>query len=89
MVLLLLVVVAAGLRSRQELSAVRERERNLVAQIHDTQANIATLERRIARLKDDPAELERSARRDLGMVRPGDVVIVLPASSPSSPSSRH
>ena len=36
------------------------------------------LRERIDRIENDPAMLERLAREDLGLVREGDVVIVLP-----------
>lgn len=80
--LLLLVVTAAGLRSRQELQEARTREAALISETAATEARIAALEQRIARLRSDPVTLERLARQDLGLVDPADVVIVLPESEP-------
>jgi cell division protein FtsB len=69
---------AAGLKSRQDLLAARSREADLVARVTDTEARIAALKRRIVRLKDDPVLLETIAREELGLVRPGDVVVLYP-----------
>ena len=82
-VLLFLAVLAvAGVRSWRDLERARQREHSLESQITQTEAQIARLRNRIERLRSDPGTLERRAREDLGMVRPGDVVIELPASPP-------
>jgi cell division protein FtsB len=75
---LVLLLSAAGLRSYRDLEAARRREALLEQKIASTEAHVAVLRRRIERLRDDPVTLERLAREELGMVRPGDVVIVLP-----------
>lgn len=72
-----LLGVAAWKGSR-DLAAARERERLLETRIEDTQGRIDELLGRIDRLRSDPGTLERLAREDLGMVRPGDVIIELP-----------
>jgi cell division protein FtsB len=77
-VLVVLAVGAAGLRSWQDLATQRAREAELEAAIVRTEADVRRLEERIGRLHDDPRTLERVARHDLGMVRPGDVVFVIP-----------
>ena len=81
---LLALLAAAGLKSRQDLLQARSREADLTARVSDTEARIAALRRRIARLKDDPVLLETIAREDLGLVRPGDVVVVYPESAPAA-----
>ena len=75
---LLALLALAGGKSWRDLAAVRERERDLETRLAATRAEIAAFERRLERLRRDPVTLERLAREDLGMVRPGDVVIVLP-----------
>lgn len=79
-VLFFLVVLlsAAGVRSYRDLEAARRREALLEQKIAATEASVAVLRRRVERLRDDPVTLERLAREELGMVRAGDVVIVLP-----------
>lgn len=79
-VLLVLGLVAtAGIKSAGDLRAAKNQEQALVARIAEARLHIRDLEDRVARLDEDPATLERLAREQLGMVRPGDVVIVLPA----------
>ncbi len=75
---LLALLALAGGKSWRDLAAVRERESELETRLAATRAEIAAFERRLERLRRDPVTLERLAREDLGMVRPGDVVIVLP-----------
>lgn len=79
-VLLVLALLAiAGLKSSRDLEAARARERLLEKRIAVTRADSERLRVRIDRLRNDPGMLERLAREDLGMVRPGDVIIELPA----------
>lgn len=86
-VLLFLTVLSiASVKSWHDLSAARERRRQLEARIQATEAEIARLNGRIERLHTDPGLLERLAREDLGMVRPGDVVIELPLPVPPPPA---
>jgi cell division protein FtsB len=54
----------------RELSALEARNRN-------TAEENRQLMREIARLRDNPAELERAAREELGYVKPGEIVINL------------
>lgn len=74
------VVVLLGTASVKgwgDLEAVRARESVLEGRVTDSVAEIERLERRLLLLRDDPATLERLAREELGMVRPGEKVIVL------------
>jgi cell division protein FtsB len=86
-VLLVLALLAiAALKSSRDLEAARARERLLETRIAATRAESERLLMRVERLRYDPGMLERLAREDLGMVRPGDVVVELPSSqSPRSP----
>ncbi len=77
MVGLLLLLAVAGLKSFRDLESARERQRGLERRIEETRRSNRQLKRRIEFLADDPATLERLAREQLGMVRAGDVVIVL------------
>jgi cell division protein FtsB len=82
-VFLVLLLATFGLKSYRDLAAVRGREHLLTAEIAGTEERIALLKRRIASLKNDPVTLDRVARESLGLVRPEDIVIVLPATPPS------
>jgi cell division protein FtsB len=87
LLLFIAVLGIAAWRSYHDLSAAREREKLLETRIRETRGRIEELHGRIERLRSDPGALERRAREDLGMVRPGDVVIELPA-DPFRPQPR-
>lgn len=86
-VFLVLLLATFGLKSYRDLAAVRGRERLLTAEIAGTEERIALLKRRIESLKNDPVTLDRVARESLGLVRPEDVVIVLPAPPAAAPAA--
>ncbi len=87
LVFLLLVLATAALKGWRDLERAKEREQALRAQVQATEANIEALRTRIQNLKDDPATLERLAREELGLVHPGDVVVVLPPPAvPATPT---
>jgi cell division protein FtsB len=78
---LLALVVAAGLKSRQDLVVARARETVLREKIAATRERVGALDRRITRLRRDPVLLETLAREELGFVKPGDVVLLYPEPS--------
>ena len=77
--LALAVLVTAGFKSWSDLEATRARERDLRARISAAQERIESLVDHVERLDQDPLALEREARAQLGFVRPGDVIVVLPS----------
>ena len=85
-VLLVLVVLSvAAIRSWHDLAAQRAREAAVAAEIARTERDVRRLEERIRRLKEDPLTLERLARYELGLVRPEDLVMVFPPPGSSPP----
>ena len=72
------LLLTAGAKGCRDLDLVRERETVLEQRILRTEAEVGRLERRVLLLRGDPMTLELTAREELGMVRPEDVVIVLP-----------
>jgi cell division protein FtsB len=60
----------AGLRAQREYDQVMESYRAL--QLHNQE-----LKDQARRLKDDPMALEEAARRDLGLIRPGETLVIL------------
>lgn len=78
LVFLILVLATAALKGWRDLERSRSREAELRQRVQATEQRIETLRGRIDDLRDDPATLERIAREELGLVHPGDVVIVLP-----------
>jgi cell division protein FtsB len=78
-VLFALVLLAfASVKSHRDLVAARDHERLLRSTIGSTERRIERLHGRIRQLRQDPDTLDRLAREELGLVKPGDVVIVLP-----------
>jgi cell division protein FtsB len=68
----------AMLRARHEydeLSAAIARERAENAQLRD----------QVRRLTDDPATIEEVARRDLGLIRPGEKLFIIKDVQPAKP----
>lgn len=82
-----LLVSAAGWKSYRDLESSRQREAMLATRIVETQARVEELRRKVARLRDDPVALERMAREELGLVKPGDVVVVYPE-APAPPATK-
>jgi cell division protein FtsB len=83
-VLVFALLAIAALKSNRDLQAARSRERLLTGKIAATVAESERLRVRIDRLRHDPGMLERLAREDLGMARPGDVIIELPEATAAS-----
>jgi cell division protein FtsB len=83
-VLVFALLAIAALKSNRDLEAARSHERLLTSRIAATVAESERLRARIDRLHNDPGMLERLAREDLGMVRPGDVIVELP--DPAAPA---
>lgn len=86
----LVALAAGGLKSWRDYEQVRSREARLESEIAESEKRIRTLERTLDRLADDPATLDRLAREQLGLVRPDEVVIVLPeppAAQPAAPGA--
>ena len=74
----LVLLFAAGAKGFGDLDSVRQRETVLEQRIDRARSEIERLRYRLVLLREDPMTLERLAREELGMVRPNDVVIVLP-----------
>jgi cell division protein FtsB len=71
------LLVTAGAKGYRDLESVRDREALLQGRIASSESEIERLERRLELLRSAPDTLERMARETLGMVRPGEKVIVL------------
>ena len=64
-------------RGFRDLSLAKAREAELERSIELTGVEIDRLQRHVERLRSDPVLLERLAREELGMVRPGEVVVIV------------
>ncbi len=78
--LLLLTVALAGARSYQDLERARARAVDLGHQIRLARSEIEELRSQAERLETDPETIERAIRAELGLVRPSEIVLVLPSS---------
>jgi cell division protein FtsB len=83
-------IVANSIVGDQGLFAIRRARQQydeLAATIVRERAENARLREEARRLRDDPAAIEEIARRDLGLIRPGEKVFILKdLPQPSRPS---
>jgi cell division protein FtsB len=84
-----LLLAVAGARSYHDLARARARQAELQSKVDQTRDRIDELQRRIERLRHDPVLLEHLAREELGLVKDGDTVVVLPQRAvPAPPEGR-
>ena len=64
----------------------RSREiESLTQEVERRRAALAAMESHLKRLQDDPTAIERIAREDLGLVRPGEITFLLPREEVGTP----
>lgn len=78
---LLGLLATAGVKSYRDLKTALDLEQRLGRQITESGDRIRVLRDHVRGIEEDPLTLERLAREELGLVKPGDVVIVLPEGS--------
>ena len=78
LIVVLLLLSRGGAESYSNLTTLAERQAALEIELDETRLRVDRLKERVELLQDDPVILERLAREELGLVRPGDTVIVLP-----------
>lgn len=84
-VLLVLVLVALfGDKGVLQLWRLRGEVDTLHREVQVLEAENERLSRAVAELRDDPAVIERIAREELGLVRPGERVLRFPKTKPDS-----
>jgi cell division protein FtsB len=66
-----------GERGLLEVRRARIEYQSLEALLAERRADNATLRERARRLRDDPAAIEEVARRELGLIRPGERVFII------------
>ena len=64
----------------------RDEARALERSVAAARAENARLWREIKRLENDPEALEERARRDLGMIKPGETLYTIKDATPASPT---
>jgi len=79
---LLLIMIVTALFGKKGVMDLRRARRTLEARavtIRALEAETAKLEAEIIRLENDPRAIEKQAREKLGLVKPGEKVVVVPA----------
>jgi cell division protein FtsL len=79
---LILAEAVVGQRGLVESYRARQQYLALEAQVQQLEADNARLREEARRLREDPAAIERIARRELGLARPGEVVVVVKSIPP-------
>jgi len=85
LLLVSVVLLANALVGERGLIAsrqARQQAQALTADIDQLKADNAALRDQARRLKEDPVAIERAARRDLGMARPGEIVVLVKRRTP-------
>jgi cell division protein FtsB len=81
----LLVGALFGDRGLLHLIDQRHRAEALAREIEDLEAENARLGKEIAALRSDPRSIERLAREELGLARPGETVFLVREGGPTAP----
>jgi cell division protein FtsB len=68
---------------------VRREYQDLEATLLELRHENTRMREEARRLREDPAAIEEAARRDLGLMRPGEVVFVLQDAHPPRDRQRH
>jgi cell division protein FtsB len=79
---LLLIMIVTALFGKKGVMDLRRARRTLATRaerIRALEADKAKLEADINRLENDPRAVEKAAREKLGLVEPGEKVVVVPA----------
>ena len=58
--------------------SLRDEERKLDQQVEAAQAENAALTREVKQLRDDPRAVEEAVREELGWVKTGELVLIVP-----------
>ena len=75
--LVLIVDALVGEKGLLQSMNARRQYRQLQASLEDLRRENAALREEMRRLNEDPATIESLARRDLGLIRPGEIVFIL------------
>lgn len=76
---LLVGAIAVGANGMVKVWEMRRELETLEREIAQLRANTAELARTVERLRNDPAYIEKLAREDLGYVRKGETVLKFPS----------
>ena len=88
LIILLMLVTVFGERGVLHLWRLYGEENRLDEQNYRLQKANAALRRRIYRIRNDDAYLEKLAREELNLVRPGDIVYRFPTPEKHAPGQK-
>lgn len=74
---MLLVDAFVGDKGLLAMMAAREQYRLLEQSLAEARAENARLREEAGRLREDPAAIEEIARRELGLIRPGEKLFII------------
>jgi len=79
----LVIETLVGDKGVLEMVKKRQQAQALDQQVTAAQAENARLRAQIKRIKEDPAALEEMARRDLGLIKPGEKLFIIRDAPPA------
>ena len=79
----ILAEAVVGQRGLVESYRARQQYRALEAQVRQLEIDNVRLREEARRLREDPATIERIARRELGLARPGEVLVLVKTVPPA------
>jgi len=84
---ILLLGAIFGRHGLLEVRQYREERDRLRREIVDLELQVRGLEAEVKALREDPRAMERIAREDLALARPGEHLVLLPSSSRAASTS--
>ncbi len=81
--IVLLVDALVGEKGFLETMRARRQSREVAAALESIRRENARLRDDVRRLNEDPGALESVARRDLGLIRPGEVLFIIKDAKPA------
>jgi cell division protein FtsB len=81
----LTIAALFGERGLLELVRYRSERTRLLSEISVLEEEVATLEAEVDALANDPAAIERLAREELGLARPGEILVFLDTETSRDP----
>jgi cell division protein FtsB len=81
---IVMVDALVGDRGLLAMLRVRHQHRELASSVARQRAENARLSEEVRRLKEDPATIEEIARRELGLIRPGEKLFIIRDLQPSA-----
>ena len=84
--LVLVINALVGERGLMETIRAREHHQELVSDIARLRAENARLREHAERLRHDPATIEALARKELGLIKPGELLFIVKDAKPAAPA---